>query len=224
MIGAIIGDVVGSLFEFDQRGKQKYDFKLISKESDFTDDTVLTIAVMDWLLHSEKRDETSIAEYFRKWCYKYPCPKGAYGGRFSAWLYSKDPKPYGSTGNGAAMRISPVAYFAKTKEELLSLSDVVTNVTHNSNEGIKGARSIALATWMALNGSSKDEIRQMAESYYPEIKDFDFDDLVKHYYHQVNNDNYIQELKGLKELLDCNAITQEEYDNKKKEIIERVTQ
>ena len=64
MIGAIIGDVVGSLFEFDQRGKQKYDFKLISKESDFTDDTVLTIAVMDWLLHSEKRDEASIAEYF----------------------------------------------------------------------------------------------------------------------------------------------------------------
>ena len=184
MIGAIIGDVVGSVFEFDQHGKQPYDFPLISKESEFTDDTVLTIAVMDWLLHSSVKNTSSMTEYFRKWCHKYPNPKGCYGSRFSMWLNSKNPKPYGSIGNGAAMRISPVAYFAKTKEDLFTLSEIVTSTTHNSNQGIKGAKSIALATWMALNGSSKDDIRQMAESYYPEIKELTFNDLVKNYYHK----------------------------------------
>ena len=178
MIGAIIGDVVGSKYEFhNYRNK---DFKLLDEESFFTDDTVLTVAVMDWILNTDSVDQESLIKYFQKWGRKYP--NAGYGSRFiSEWLYADKPAPYKSYGNGSAMRISPIAYVANSKEELLFLSDLVTGITHNAYEGMKGARSIALATFMALHGSSKEEIKDMAISYYPQIANFDYEDLKKNY-------------------------------------------
>lgn len=184
MIGAIIGDVVGSTREFNEyRGIPKIgkDFTLVPENSFFTDDTVLTVALMDWAMHAEVRDAASVTKYFQKWARKYP--NSEFGGRFvSEWLWEENPKPYGSYGNGSGMRVSPVAYIAKSKEELLKLSDLVTGVTHNHPEGLKGARLIALATYMALHGASKGEIREMAISMYPEITTYDYEDLVKNYH------------------------------------------
>ena len=179
MLGAIIGDVVGSRFEFNHGPKPRKDFVLVNEESNFTDDTVLTVALMDWALHAETKEATSAVEFIQKWGKKYP--NRGYGCRFNNWLHSIDPKPYGSIGNGSGMRVSPIAYTAKTKEEVLRLSDLVTGVTHNGYNGLKGARLIALATFMALHGASKEEIRSMAVSMYPEINSFTYDDLVKHY-------------------------------------------
>lgn len=184
MIGAIIGDVVGSTREFNDLRripKLKKDFALVPKNSFFTDDTVLTVALMDWALHAEKRDSKSVTHYLQKWARNYP--NSGFGGRFvSNWLWNDNPKPYNSFGNGSAMRISPIAYIAKTKEELIELSDLVTGVTHNHPEGIKGARSIALAIFMALHGNTKEEIKEMAISFYPEIQDFTYEDLIENYY------------------------------------------
>ena len=179
MLGAIIGDVVGSRFEFNNIKTKEFD--LITNESTFTDDTVLTIAVMDWSLNAEIKNEETITKYFQKWARKYP--NSGFGGRFSReWLWNNNPKPYNSKGNGSGMRISPVAYIANNKDELFNLADIVTKVTHNHREGIKGARVIAYATYLALHGASKDEIREMAESYYPEIASFSYEQLVKEYY------------------------------------------
>ena len=183
MIGAIIGDVVGSSREFDEyRGRPKLgkDFPLVTKESFFTDDTVLTIAIMDWAMHAKIRDEQSVISYLKKWALKYP--RAGFGNMFRKWIHEENPKPYNSCGNGCGMRISPIAYIAKSKEEVIYLSDLVTGVTHNHIEGIKGARSIALATYMALHNASKEEIKDMAISIYPEIEHFEYQDLVDHYY------------------------------------------
>ncbi len=184
MIGAIIGDVVGSTREFNEyRGIPKVgkDFTLVPENSRFTDDTVLTVALMDWALHAKLRNAESVTKYFQKWARKYS--NSGFGGRFvSEWLWEDNPKPYGSFGNGSGMRVSPVAYIANSKEELLVLSDLVTGVTHNHPEGLKGARLIALATYMALHGASKEEIKKMAISMYPEIAKFSYEDLVKNYH------------------------------------------
>ena len=176
MYGAIIGDVVGSRFEFNNHRSK--DFELITDKCEFTDDTILTIAIMDWAVNSEVRDSYSVVEYMQKWGRKYP---SSYGGRFAQWLFSNDPKPYKSYGNGSAMRISPVAYMAHNQFELEMLVDLVTTVTHNSKEGIKGAKVIATAIWMALQGCTKEVIRSMAEYHYPQIATFDYEDLKKNY-------------------------------------------
>ena len=178
MIGAIIGDVVGSRFEFNHNPKPTKEFELVTGKCDFTDDTILTVALMDWGLHAGIRDSYSVVEYLQKWGRKYP---NTYGAKFNSWLWSDNPMPYGSKGNGSGMRVSPVAYMARTTSELYWLSDLVTSVTHNHKEGLKGARAIALATYMALTGCSKEDIHNMAISFYPEIETMDYEDLVKHY-------------------------------------------
>lgn len=177
MLGAIVGDVVGSRFEFNNHRSKEFD--LFTEDSEFTDDTVLTVALMDWGLNAKNRDSYSVSKYLQKWGRKYP--NSGYGARFSSWLCSDNPQPYGSKGNGSGMRVSPVAYMARTKDELFWLSDLVTSVTHNHYQGIKGARAIAYATYLALHGASKQKIREFAESYYPEIRNFQYEDLVKNY-------------------------------------------
>ena len=177
MLGAIIGDVVGSRFEFNNCKSKN--FKLITDESTFTDDTVLTIAVMDWLLHSEVRDSYSIVSYFRKWAYKYP--NAGYGGGFVRWLYSDNPHPYNSKGNGCGMRVSPVAYVTRSYEELITLSDIVTGVTHNHPEGMKGARMVAIATWLAKRKALFSDIYDEIHKIYPNIEKLEYEDLVKNY-------------------------------------------
>ena len=175
MMGAIIGDIVGSRFEFDNH-KSK-DFEFFSDECEFTDDTVMTIAVAVAVRHGMGwgfPPHELIARELKKYGRKYPfC---SYGSRFSDWLFSYDDKPYGSYGNGAGMRVSVAAWAARNMSECIDLSDTITSVTHNHPEGLKGASAIAAATFMALHGSTKDEIREYIEKYYY-VLDFTLDEI-----------------------------------------------
>ena len=115
MIGAIAGDIIGSVYEFNNIKTKK--FPLFSKDSTYTDDTIMTIAVADWLLHGG--DLAKIMQHYGR---KYPNPVGGYGGRFSMWLHEKEPKPYNSWGNGAAMRVSPVGWYFDTLEKTMEVA------------------------------------------------------------------------------------------------------
>lgn len=140
MIGAIIGDIVGSRWEFNSTNN--YNFEWLSDNNDFTDDTICTIAVADALLKG--RD---FGESIHEWCNRYPHPMGGYGGRFAQWVQSDNPLPYNSFGNGAAMRVSPVAWAANDLEfkYLLPMAEKSAACTHNHPEGIKGAQVVAIA-------------------------------------------------------------------------------
>ncbi len=177
MIGAIIGDVVGSRFEFNNIKTKE--FELIAEKSEFTDDTVLTIAVMDWLLHAESKCDKTAVEYLQKWARKYPY--AGYGGKFIHWKDKYSPAPYNSCGNGSAMRVSGVGWASDDPDEVKLLSDTITGVTHNHPEGMKGAYVTAELIRMARVGKSKAEMKAFAERFYS--LDFDYDDLVKNYRH-----------------------------------------
>ena len=175
MLGAIIGDVVGSVYEFDNiRTKQ---FPLLSEKSKFTDDTVLTVAVMDWILHENNKNQETAQIYLRKWGQKYPY--SGFGCRFFDWLNSKTPKPYDSYGNGCAMRISALGWISDDIEAVKSLSDTVTGVTHNHPEGLKGAFVVAQLISMARQCKSKIEMQMFARQYYD--LDFDYEELRRTY-------------------------------------------
>lgn len=135
MIGAIIGDIVGSRFEFHNTSRT--DFELYTQDCDFTDDTICTVAVADAILHNKPFQDT-----LREWCSKYP--KCAYGGSFNAWLQSDTPQPYNSFGNGSAMRVSPCALAASSDAEAIRLAIASASCTHNHPEGIIGAVATAL--------------------------------------------------------------------------------
>ena len=143
MLGAIIGDIVGSRWEFSPTNK--YDFELFSDKNSFTDDTVCTIAVADAILHHKDYGTT-----LHEWCRRYPHPMGSYGGRFGAWVKSNEPKPYNSFGNGSAMRVSAVGWAFADKESVLANAEASAVCTHNHPEGIKGAQTVALAIHLAL--------------------------------------------------------------------------
>ncbi len=188
MLGAIIGDIVGSKYEFNNI-KTK-DFKFFQPDMFFTDDTVMTVAVYD-ALSSCKGNYSYLSdlaiekmqEYGKK---KYPMSdKIGYGSMFNGWLTFKIPAPYNSYGNGSAMRVSAVAYFAKSLEEVKKMSYAVTSVTHNHEEGIKGAEATAVATFMALHGASKKEIKDKIESDYYSL-DFDYEKLKETYSYKVS--------------------------------------
>lgn len=150
MKGAIIGDVIGSRWEFDNTFR--YDFELFSEFNAFTDDTICTIAIADAII-----SKGPYRSHLLKWCRKYPNPKGAYGGSFGRWVFSSHPQPYNSFGNGAAMRISPVG-FAFDRQDVLTESDKATECTHNHPEGLKGARTIAGSIRRLLDGGTKDDV------------------------------------------------------------------
>lgn len=155
IIGAIAGDVIGSAYEFNPT--RDYDFELFTPKSTFTDDTVLTMANALWLLEDKTHSHESLIAIMLDMCRRYP--SRGYGGRFAHWIYDGDPQPYNSFGNGSAMRVSPVGYFATTLEEALELARVSAEVTHNHPEGIKGAQATAAAIFLARQGKSKQEIR-----------------------------------------------------------------
>lgn len=169
MYGAIIGDVVGSQYEFDNI-KTK-DFKLFTDKCSYTDDTLMTVAVASALLKSRKFPEqfkTILIAEMQAAGGKYPYPKGGYGAKFAQWFREKDPKPYGSFGNGSAMRVSPCGIIAASLEEALQLGKESAEVTHNHPEGIKGAKAVAGAVFLARQGASKKEISDFITSnYYP---------------------------------------------------------
>jgi len=178
MLGAIIGDIVGSIYEFDNHRWKA--FELFSKKMFFTDDTVMTCAVAKSLLDSRG---ANIIKCLKDYGYAYP-HKG-YGGSFRTWLFGGKSEPYYSFGNGSAMRVSPVAWFAKSEEEVKILSKRVTEVTHDHPEGLKGAEVTAMCIFKALEGggdlSVKEKIREYAEKEYPEIKKMNYADLVRNY-------------------------------------------
>ena len=166
MLGAIIGDVVGSRFEWDNLKSKE--FALFGEKCRPTDDTNMTLAVALAILESRKEPETLPEKAVR--CMRaigksYP---HGYGKKFWAWLHSPHPMPYGSFGNGSAMRVSPCAWAAETLPEALEMSDAVTAVTHDHPEGIKGARAITAAVFLARGGASMEDIREHVErEYYP---------------------------------------------------------
>ena len=162
MIGAIIGDIVGSRFEFNNHRSK--DFELFTKDNELTDDSIMTLAVADILLNNKVNDPDKIIDTFKYYGKLYPY--AGYGGMFSKWLDSENPKPYNSYGNGSAMRVSPVGFYAKSLEETLELAKVTAEVSHNHPQGIKGAQSIAASIYLARNGKSKDEIREYVETEF----------------------------------------------------------
>lgn len=157
LMGAICGDIIGSWYEFCSTKEQNFD--LFTDQSRFTDDTVCSIAVADALMNGN--DFVGKLKY---WCRKYP--RAGYGGNFSWWFRQENPQPYDSWGNGSAMRVSAVGAYANNIEEVLDLAEKSAKVSHNHLEGIKGAQSTALAIFLALNGHSKEEIKNQIESRF----------------------------------------------------------
>lgn len=167
MIGAIIGDVIGSVYEFNNHRSK--DFPLFQASSDFTDDSVLTFATAKVLL-----DGGDYAATYQQFARAYP--HRGYGGRFSRWIKLDDPKPYDSFGNGSAMRIAPIGFAFADAETTLEEAKRSAEVTHNHPEGIKGAQAVALAIWMARKGEGKAAIRHAIEKQfgYDLSRDCDF--------------------------------------------------
>lgn len=168
MYGAILGDIIGSPFEFD-RGDRTKDFKLFSRRSHFTDDSVMTLAVCEALLKvgqdaTVKEIEDAVISSMQSWGRKYP--HEGYGGYFRCWLTARHPEPYNSFGNGSAMRVSAAGWLYDSLEKTRVVAKATANVTHNHLEGIKGAEATASAIFMARNGSSKEEIKKYIENEF----------------------------------------------------------
>lgn len=159
MIGAIIGDIVGSIYEWE-RIKTK-EFKFFNERCHITDDSVCTAAVGDILLHDRPAAST-----MQEWCLRYP--GAGYGGNFRHWIEERYPQPYGSYGNGAAMRVSPAAFLNRDADLSVALAaaDKVTLITHNHDEGIKGARATVHAIWLAYRGEDVNRIREIIAQAY----------------------------------------------------------
>ena len=184
MYGAFIGDIVGSKYEFDNIKTKN--FPLFAPDCDYTDDTIMTVAVAKAILLSRQEQYAAngkgkgfrdfLVETMQDFGRKYPHPMGAYGGKFSLWLRQRNPQPYGSYGNGSAMRVSPCALAAVSLEEALALARASAAVTHNHPEGIKGAEAVAAAIFLARKGSSKEEIRQYITAHYYDL-DFTLDSI-----------------------------------------------
>ena len=177
MLGAIIGDYVGSRFEF--RNTKTKDFELFHKDCMFTDDTVLTIAIAEIMQKGYGYDKDKIIDTIKKWArsYKY----AGYGGTFFSWMLGDDRSAYYSCGNGAAMRVSACGWYGRTESEVTTLATKVTEVTHNHPEGIKGAVVTAMAVFYARTGKTKDFIRSYLIKEYPEIEHFSYNDLLLNY-------------------------------------------
>ena len=176
MTGAIIGDVVGSRFEFDNHKSKE--FELFDEDCDFTDDSVMTIAVAKALMHYDKI--TDIEEFKMRLIYdmhevgvRYP--SCGYGGRFWVWMMRGGTEPYNSYGNGSAMRVSPVGWFASSLEECEMLAAATAEVTHNHPEGVKGAVSVAGAIYLARTGHSMQAIKEYVSKFY--TIDFTLDEI-----------------------------------------------
>ena len=165
MMGAIIGDIVGSRFEFHNHRSK--DFEFFHKDCEFTDDTVMTLAVAKGILRGGTLVNGGLLYMgleMKKLGRMYP--NLSYGLRFADWLFSDVFAPYGSFGNGSAMRVSPCAWAAVDEKNCIKVADVSACFTHDHPEGVKGAEAIAIATYMALHGSTKDEIRTRMQTYY----------------------------------------------------------
>ncbi len=176
MLGAVVGDIVGSIYEFDNI-KTK-DFELINKDCYFTDDTVLTAAVAQALMNSDLKNEKNIKTELIKeivaWGRQYSTV--GYGSRFQDWLRGEEHAPYNSFGNGSAMRVSSAAWVMDDLDEVLRLAKNTAEVTHNHPEGIKGAQATAVAILLARKGKSMREIKKIIETDFYKL-DFTLDEI-----------------------------------------------
>lgn len=171
MIGAIIGDTIGSAYEF-HNVRVKF-FPFFVPKSRPTDDSIMTLAVAEILQNGWQYDRQKVVETLKKWGRAYP--KSGYGGRFRLWLSSEQANAYGSYGNGAAMRVSAVGWYAESEAQVKEWSRLVTEVTHNHPEGLKGAEVTAMCVYYARQGKSKEFIKAYVEQYYN--LDFDYETL-----------------------------------------------
>lgn len=188
MYGAILGDMIGSPYEFDQGNKSKV-FPLFTGESHFTDDTVMTIAVAEALMKTAGDPDDGVVrealvDRLQYWGRKYP--DAGYGARFTGWLQQEHPLPYGSYGNGSAMRVSATGWLAETLQETRRLAKLSAEVTHDHPEGVKGAESVASAIYLARKGHDKNDIREYVEAAF----DYDLSrtcDEIRPDYHHVES-------------------------------------
>ena len=175
MLGAIIGDIVGSKYEFNNTFD--YNFDMFGEGCAFTDDTICTVAIADAILNKR-----SYQESLHDWCRRYPNPKGAYGGRFAAWVHSDNPQPYNSFGNGSAMRVSPVAWLFDDLSQVLEEAEKTALPTHNHPEGIKGAKAVAHVIWY---------FRKNKESHISDSEALTaFIDIARSYYEDFDTRDY----------------------------------
>lgn len=168
MLGAIIGDIVGSRFEFSNRKIDK-NIKFFTQKCNFTDDTVMTIAVAEALEKagkdaSEREIKAELVKSMQTWGRKYP--NAGYGGMFYHWVFSDHPRPYNSFGNGSAMRVSSVGWMYDTLERTREIARYTAEVTHNHPEGVKGAECTAAVIYMGRSGATKDEIKAYVEKEF----------------------------------------------------------
>ncbi|MDR0197785.1 MAG: ADP-ribosylglycohydrolase family protein [Oscillospiraceae bacterium] len=187
MLGAIVGDIVGSRFEFNNHRNKEFD--LFAEGCFVTDDSVMTLAVAKAIMEDAKTKSPSTQKRDDDYCTRLPglavkymreigrkYPNCGFGGMFRRWVFCDTPEPYNSFGNGAAMRVSPAGFAATSERDAERLAEAVTGVTHNHEEGIKGAKATAIAIFMARNGALKSEIRErIAIDFYP--LDFRIDDI-----------------------------------------------
>lgn len=186
MLGAIIGDIVGSRFEYKEHKSKEFSF--FDKKCKFTDDSVMTIAVAYALslvenFNDEQKLKQTVIRCMKEIGQKYPhC---GYGTFFQQWIFEES-KPRDSFGNGAAMRISPVGLFCKTESEVKKISKIVTEVSHFHKEAIKGAEATAVAVFLAKEGWYKKDIKErLSKEYYPELINMSCDNIRKDYYYDV---------------------------------------
>lgn len=185
MFGAILGDMIGSPYEFN-RGNKSKEFPLFVAESKFTDDTVMTIAVAEALMKTgvdakEKVIKKELIRSMKKWGKRYP--DAGYGTMFLEWLVMPFPKAYGSYGNGSAMRVSSVAWLCKDLEQVRKVARMTAEVTHNHPEGIKGAEATASAIFLARTGIDKQKIKQYVEEQFGYDLSRSCDEIRPAYYH-----------------------------------------
>ena len=174
MIGSIIGDSVGSIYEFENIKTKDFEFFGLGIEP--TDDSILTFATADWIMRGGE-----VWKYYVAYASKYDCPVGGYGGGFTRYVIDAratgQGKPYNSCGNGSAMRVGPVGWAFNTKEEVLAKAKESAECTHNHPEGIKGAQAVALAILMARQGTTKEELKRMMEDDFCYDMNFTIDSL-----------------------------------------------
>ena len=184
MYGALLGDMIGAPYEFDRSPKIK-EFPLFGWGTEFTDDSVMTIAVAQALMDSMGKPEDEVREALvasmQKWGRRYP--DAGYGARFIGWLAAEHPQPYGSYGNGSAMRVSAAGWLYDTLEETRRYAGLTADVTHNHTEGIKGAEATASAIYMGRNGFSKEEIREYIVREFGYDLSRTCDEIRPEYYH-----------------------------------------
>ena len=186
MLGAIIGDIAGSKYEFNNTFD--YDFEMFGGGCDFTDDTICTVAIADAILNGRNYQESLL-----DWCRRYPSPKGAYGGRFAGWIRSLDPQPYNSFGNGSAMRVSPVAWLFDDLSQVLEEAEKTALPTHNHPEGIKGAKAVAHAIWYFRKSRFPEESTERKDEKSKESDDETmkaFKDIARSYYEGFDTRDY----------------------------------